>query len=850
MKRSRTLLPVLISSVFLLAMLGACSGGSSQEGAAPTDSGSSTPSAEGSAATLITADGELLEPEPPPPEFLDILLEETEGDPEAREEAILEALRLVLGEGDAEAPYGAETTFDLGWMFTSIASGVYEESENADFKTEFEDLMARVFPIEERMLPYAAEDAVSASGGHAAVRVDLAYQELDCRVIRARGFPPRGSGDPPICQLYRQFIAGGQKFNVWFPVENRGNASFMAYVEAAGKALMDSQAAYSAYSDVPGVNLVFTTLPNPTNARVWASVPFKWLAGDVGTTYCPISVFPRATALPVDDFKQTIAHEVFHCVTYERRAATFSEAANWYMEGMAEHFSNVVYPKNNLEIRKHLYYLDSRSPTDSFLSFKYISWIFFQYLENEYGNSYNMALLDGLPARGGRSDQARALAAFDDMQTIFHEFGQAYLNKEIMDSSRAPIPNTVYYLRDLDYDVREGATLALFSETMVLTRYRLQFGDGQEYDLLKDFSGQDGMLTWRLEDEEAFRDVPENMAPQCGEPENYIMLFTSLTPDGSYGGTADLDMEVEKAENGRMDCCLVGTWEQPASQNRSNLETIMSGDVQLVSVSGRAVLVITEERTTYFTPEDYSITARDPDGRLATFTIAGASSGTFILPDDEEGVIESTGEEAAFIMTGTVEGGTVTFPDDIPGFSAEGLSFGYECSATQLISYPGELAPFSSSTYNRVSEVPQTPEPPEDLPAPPGGGEEDPSDLAAPKVCQEIAITDFTPGSGSASWTVRNGSTDFFEIVGVSLDWPSENGAWQSAALDDSEFWAGSKPASPDILESGFTGPDTARAIPPGSATLELGFANDTVGSSSYILVLDFSNGCLVADVR
>ena len=449
MKRSRTLLPVLISSVFLLAILGACSGGSSQEGIA---------------AALITADGEVIEPEPPPPEFLDTLLEETEGDPEAREEAFLEDLRLMLGEGEAQASYSEETTFELGWMFTSIASGVYEESENADFKGEFEDLMARVFPVEERMLPYAAEDAVSASGGHdAALRDALAHQELDCRVIRERGFPSRGSGNPPICQLYRQFIAGGQKFSVWFPVENRGNASFMAYVKAAVQALKDSQAAYSAYSDVPGVNLVFTTLPDPTNAQVWASVPFKkWLAGGVGTTYCPISVFPRATTLPVDDFKQTIAHEVFHCVTYERRATTFSDASNWYMEGMAEHFSNVVYPENNLEIRKHLYYLDTSSPTDSFLSFKYTSWIFFQYLENEYGNGYNMALLDGLPARGGRSDQARALAAFDDMQTIFHEFGQAYLNKEIMDSSREPIPNTIYYLRDLDYDVREGATLTLF----------------------------------------------------------------------------------------------------------------------------------------------------------------------------------------------------------------------------------------------------------------------------------------------------------------------------------------------------------------------------------------------------
>ena len=97
---------------------------------------------------------------------------------------------------------------------------------------------------------------------------------------------------------------------------------------------------------------------------------------------------------------------------------------------------------------------------------------------------------------------------------------------------------------------------------------------------------------------------------------------------------------------------------------------------------------------------------------------------------------------------------------------------------------------------------------------------------------------------------MRNSSAELIEIVGVSLDWPSENGAWQSAALDGSEFWAGSKPATPDILESGFTGLDTARAIPPGSATLELGFANDVVGSSSYILVLDFSNGCLTADVR
>ena len=386
---------------------------------------------------------------------------------------------------------------------------------------------------------------------------------------------------------------------------------------------------------------------------------------------------------------------------------------------------------------------------------------------------------------------------------------------------------------------------------MVVSRYFMKFERGQEYDLVKEFSAQEGKLSWRPEDRESFEEVPDQLALHCEEPETYLTVFTSLPSGGSLGGSADLDFEAELAEEKKMDCCLVGTWEQLASENQPNLQTILSGAATVTSTSGRSVLAITGNRATTLYLEGYIITVQDPDGEIVTMQLQGGNRGTFILPEDTENVIQSTGDSAAFVMTQTTSEGSVTYPIGFPGGISAGQTFEYTCTDTELTTFPGDLAPFYSSTYRRISEVPEPPPPDVELPAPPGAGGDTTSDFGSADVCTALSASEFALATASVSWTLRNDGAEPVVINQVSLNWPTENGAWLAVSIDGTDIWAGSQALSPNILEEGMLGDVGPRTIPPGgSATLTLRFANDTVGSAGYILVLDYNDDCISPTVE
>ena len=426
---------------------------------APGDTSGNTPTPTPSLppGTLVDLDGQVLEPEPSPPDFLELILESTEDDPAARQQAILDALHVLTGERSLVEVYGGEEiTFDMIWLFTSLVKTSYDQSQDEEYKAEVERLLGALFPSEERMLPYAQLDDESAS--HPARSPGLSASlalGTACTDIRADGFPAPGDGPAPVCQMYRQFTADGKTYRVFYPQERREDAAFMEYVEAALSALRNSQSTYRDYSEVPGATLVFTSLASPQGPRVGAST----VNGELDSNGCSIAVFPFGLSLEIPDFKQIIAHEIFHCVSLLRKGGGFDRASWWYVEGMAEHFSNVVYPANDLEIRLRLAQFDTKSATDSLLSLDYENFIFFQYLENRSGNAYNIALLDALPNGGSPGEQISALASFDDMQTIFHEFGKAYLKSDITDTSGAAITPMIYMLSEHRYDLSEAAPL-------------------------------------------------------------------------------------------------------------------------------------------------------------------------------------------------------------------------------------------------------------------------------------------------------------------------------------------------------------------------------------------------------
>ena len=807
--------------------------------------GSPTEETPGSGAsntiTLIDEDGNEVQIKQEPPDFVEHMLAQVDSGDISLEEGVISSLKILTGEVKASEVYGEqELVFEAGWGLSNLAIEAYADASDDD-KAEIERLYNILHPPQENLDLYAAPDTESWRPPQLAALSLPALGTIDCRAIAGRGFPAE-SPEPPICLLYQSFAAGGNEYRVYFPRDRRGDGSMMAYVEAAVAALRESQAVLEPFSDVGDINLVFTSLPGPSG--VVAGVPGLVDSPGAASRACPVSVFPAYASYNTDDFKQIVAHEIFHCVSYWRKGTTGWRASFWYQEGMAEHFSNVVYPDNNLEIRTRLSSFDSRSADTWLMDMTYSNFIFFQYLENRFGNEFLISLLDALPPNGDANFQAAELASsVGGIQEIFHDFGKAYINREILDSGGTTIPNQVYYLPDNDHEIGEGASLFMFGEVFTISRYRLQFDDGIEYEIFKDISGSPGEVSWKQEEARAYTEIPDELRTHCEEPENYIVLMTTAPPGASSSDTVDMDFDANIAENGRMDCCLVGTWEQQTNDIRSNLETILSGGATLTELSGTFLMSIDEERFMAFGPSNYQGTVVFPDEEVVTVRVDGASTGTFVLPDDEPLTIRKVEESSAFVITLTGASATTSYPLAFGSPLAGSDSFAYTCTATTLTAFTGGLAPFTESVFTRISEVPMTPQPPEDLPTSPGGGD-DPSGFLPAEACAQIIIDDFSTGVGTVSWTMTNGSSEVFEIDSIYMDWAEENGALEGVGLDGTALWSGSQGPVPSLglIDSDWT---ADRSVVPGALqSLSFTFANDSVAASGYIVVLEFTNGC------
>ena len=786
-----------------------------------TDSSGDSSSSAADTVQAVTIEGEIIDLPRPVPDVVEVMVDRV---------AAGEVSEAVVLEGG----------FGASMMAQAVLASDAPEAE----KMQIRALLNTLGPTRERLAPYSMpESQARRSPGNLAAPID---QTVPCQSIVDDGFPVTPD-DPPLCFLYRSFTAGGQEYRVYYPVSMESNPNLMPRVDAAVQALQESQARISPLIPVPSVDLVFTMLASSATPAAYASVPVGTQA--LFAASCPISVFPSSLSNSIDDVKYMIAHEVWHCVGGLRQGSIDYNVTKWYTEGMAEYFANFVYPTNNFE-HQRLPSFHVNSVTEPITSMSYEAFIFFQYLEGRFGPEYMISLLDAMPTSGSITDQNAALGGMGGMESIFHEFGEAYLRREIPDTGGGvlPGPSIIYLLDDDRYEIEEEREVTVSADVFVLRRYVMEFRSGYEYQITKEESGRDGKHSWRNPDQSSFMEIPSSQKIYCDEQWLYLVLLTSVEDSGATVLTLDFKSE----EEDRLHCCLIGTCEQPTDRIRSNLQTIFSGGgPRLVDLEGRFVLAINEEHQMFFQPEGYVGTfIFDEEETPVTVAVAGASVSRYHVPSEDELRIDN--EMPAFIISMSAEGRTVNYPlppDALTGGGIGAGTWSYTCSDTTLTTSTEGQAPFANSTFTRLSEVPMTPEPEEnEAPSPSDPG---PPDIGVPPACSTLSASDFTAIDGDVSWNLNNGSLEFLEITEISMDWPAGNGNWQGIDLGGISVWSGDESFSPATHDSGWLVETTELVLPPGMSTpLLMQFSGDTAGTSGYILVVYFSNGCILSDVR
>lgn len=643
-------------------------------------------------------------PEPPPVDLYDAMQSKVRSGEWTQGQAIVETLKVFTGANDASALFGPGQKVEIhsAWGISMTALDYLQNGDDEAAKVEIERLLGVIAPGADHLDAYA-EPAPTGGRRAPGLAAPLPLQtETDCRALWDIGFPT-DTTPRPVCLRYETAVSfAGEEIRVYYPREWADRADVRRRIEAALDATIKAYTTYNMLGlDLRSANIIFTPLQPTSYADALAMVPGRSLT-IIEAEPCPVVVFPLSGTLSADEFKQTIAHEFFHCAQYWRYGFPgVYDSTRWWIEGSAEYFSNVVYSRFDYE---HVWNDDFQaisgpSPTP-LVRLSYPAWVFFQYYANRFDDSGVIALLDSLPTEGGLDGQIAALYRRAGFGDFFHDFGKAYVDGRIEDAGGGVLTFAPQFTDTFEFPSDTPAILA--AATLTIPYYKLIFHPGHSFLVSQEWVGE-GRNSARPSDdgdEWGWGSLPEGEIRTGCADKNYRDIITNSEPGGLYNSISlELDVETLEVSSLTTDPCLIGQWQLNFFSLRPYFEEMLGDMLDSAEGSGSlnfwddctlsgnmesAVqyhLVDVQSRRTIFNVQTSSVSiaswgATEVEGRLA--------GGLVIF--DTEGTINSY---STITVDGKTVGADTTPPDGGAGggFPSDN-EFPYVCTATTLTVYP------------------------------------------------------------------------------------------------------------------------------------------------------------------
>jgi hypothetical protein len=341
-------------------------------------------------------------------------------------EGLVTTLRLFAGE------VGANEIIPDGELIDYESTGIKEmardylqDGPDPEARAEIERLLdLTVFSNEELEAMAGIGPATAALPG--APETVTVQTEEDC--ARLIGEAPGVS----VCLEVESFVINGKEFRVFRPASSLPQSGWgQQHFESAATAIKESVPKLDGVGATPRINLVFSV----SGVEVAEA---NFLAGEP----CGVVAYTQLQSFTVANFKQVIAHEIGHCFNGETFVAQRDldyQIRKWWEEGVADYWSNFVYPPNNLEWRT-LDRLTGKELATTIFDRTYDNAVFFQYLEEAMDVDGIDAVISNLPGSGGVGDQLRAMASFPGMDETYHEFARVMADSQVFDTSGEHVP--------------------------------------------------------------------------------------------------------------------------------------------------------------------------------------------------------------------------------------------------------------------------------------------------------------------------------------------------------------------------------------------------------------------------
>lgn len=597
------------------------------------------------------------------------------------EEGLVATLKVLAGQAriDSLGQAGVEIHSYAGSGVVRMARSYLETGSDEAAKAELQRLVTLILPEAATLKRFAhPAQAHGEPGGRLARPMG---QSEECATLWADGWP---EGSTAVCFEYRTVEAAGSTYEIFFPRTWPAGDPRREFFEPTVEAVEDSARTFTRFGAMPAsTTIVFTLLPDPEYPRAYAVTSQFEQNGA-----CRVAILPPGAGLGVGAYKQTVAHELFHCFQSQNYWDPMGDDHNeWWVEGTAEYFGNVVYPTVNAE-SEFWGDFDASSLDTSLVDMDYGNVVFFQYLANRVGDEGVLQLIASMPSSGGRPSELAALAGYPGIEDLFHDFARAYLDQQILDTGGGfvGIAPRVRERRTFDF----SRTEFLPTNAFVLSRALFKFPERKRYTLAEEDAG--GLMTAaRPLGAAGWAALPAELVTSCDELV-YIYTFTKASAaDGEQEVGVRADIEDDEFAEGNCDRCVVGRWQL---DNMSHWEAFLSvipaeTNTRLQSIGGQVTAIFTGQGSMTINLDNFDIryTQDFADSHVAAHqNMNGVYQSTWYT-DREAGALFSLNPTSGPVFSGeatvTRAGQTVSLPVQQPPFIS-GVSL-YECSGDTLL---------------------------------------------------------------------------------------------------------------------------------------------------------------------
>ncbi|KAG0275455.1 hypothetical protein BGZ95_008772 [Linnemannia exigua] len=540
------------------------------------------------------------------------------------------------------------------------------------------------------------------------LRLILPVNALPLAPIDCSQWDPDPFQAPLPCTEYTFHAVSFSNLNVYHFAEgwNSNNAA-NAGLERVSNAALETLTSYAPFITGPlNIKLVLV-----------ASFPGEY-AKDLAVTKigpdqdtCNVLVLlSTATNSDIELVKQTVAHELYHCVEYKNtvgftKAGLDGEAASvWWIEGAADYFSNMVYPYSNTEWLSNINYIPS---VPLYINDPYGCNLFFQFLASNLDDASINKWIAEQPLEDDVYVERSRLSQDSLMQAQFPQFAQRFAEALIKDTDGSYIPVRPMDLNTLDATLAEGESkdLPIAVPSFSFIVYTATIPNGQTIDIRFDTTDPQTDLYFRKAGDVMTPFAPfvisQTISTSCqstsGATEPYEFLFVSTANQDYATGTLHLTRtpNPECPEDGScadtglpIDPCILGHWSLDISTLQSTIERGLA-DQGITSVSNLAIggtgtfAVDTPDVCTF--AYDQTHIAMDVDSAGLTVhtdtLFNGDVQGSYVQTKDGEFCLkDGQGNGEAIISSDLFE--TITWP--LGKFAVPTMRMQYTCTDTTL----------------------------------------------------------------------------------------------------------------------------------------------------------------------